>query len=40
MDFPAPAVAAAVRHATSRFVDTLPITPERIASALGKDATA
>jgi CO/xanthine dehydrogenase Mo-binding subunit len=40
MDFPAPAVAAAVRHATSRFVDALPITPERIASALGKDAAA
>jgi CO/xanthine dehydrogenase Mo-binding subunit len=40
MDFPAPAVAAAVRQATSRFVDTLPITPERIASALAKDAAA
>jgi CO/xanthine dehydrogenase Mo-binding subunit len=40
MDFPAPAVAAAVRQATSRFVDALPITPERIASALGKDAAA
>jgi CO/xanthine dehydrogenase Mo-binding subunit len=40
MDFPAPAVAAAVRHATSRFVDTLPITPERIARALAKDAAA
>jgi CO/xanthine dehydrogenase Mo-binding subunit len=40
MDFPAPAVAAAVRQAISRFVDTLPITPERIASALAKDAAA
>jgi CO/xanthine dehydrogenase Mo-binding subunit len=40
MDFPAPAVAAAVRQATSRFVDTLPITPERIARALAKDAVA
>jgi CO/xanthine dehydrogenase Mo-binding subunit len=40
MDFPAPAVAAAVRQAVGRFVDTLPITPERIASALAKDAAA
>jgi CO/xanthine dehydrogenase Mo-binding subunit len=40
MDFPAPAVAAAVRHAIGRFVDALPITPERIASALAKDAAA
>jgi CO/xanthine dehydrogenase Mo-binding subunit len=40
MDFPAPAVAAAVRHAIGRFVDVLPITPERIASALAKDAAA
>jgi len=40
MDFPAPAVAAAVRHAVGRFVDTLPITPERIAAALSGDAAA
>ena len=40
MDFPAPAVAAAVRHAIGRFVDALPITPERIARALAKDAAA
>jgi CO/xanthine dehydrogenase Mo-binding subunit len=40
MDFPAPAVAAAVRHAIGQFVDSLPITPERIASALAKDAAA
>ncbi len=40
MDFPAPAVAAAVRHATARFVDALPITPERIAQALAKDHAA
>jgi CO/xanthine dehydrogenase Mo-binding subunit len=40
MDIPAPAVAAAVRHAIGRFVDTLPITPERIAEALAKDAAA
>jgi CO/xanthine dehydrogenase Mo-binding subunit len=36
MDFPGPAVAAAVRQATSRFVDALPITPERIALAMAK----
>jgi CO/xanthine dehydrogenase Mo-binding subunit len=40
MDFPAPAVAAAVRHAVGRFVDALPITPERLAAALGKGAAA
>jgi CO/xanthine dehydrogenase Mo-binding subunit len=40
MDFPGPAVAAAVRHATERFVDALPITPERIASALARDDAA
>jgi CO/xanthine dehydrogenase Mo-binding subunit len=40
MDFPGPAVAAAVRHATARFVDALPITPERIAIALAKDDAA
>jgi CO/xanthine dehydrogenase Mo-binding subunit len=40
MDIPGPAVAAAVRHAIGRFVDALPITPERIAAALAKDAAA
>ena len=40
MDIPGPAVAAAVRQAIGRFVDTLPITPERIAQALAKDAAA
>lgn len=40
MDIPGPAVAAAVRSAIGRFVDTLPITPERIAQALAKDAAA
>jgi CO/xanthine dehydrogenase Mo-binding subunit len=40
MDFPAPAVAAAVRHAIGRFVDALPITPERIAAALGTETAA
>ena len=40
MDIPGPAVAAAVRHAIGRFVDSLPITPERIAEALAKDAAA
>jgi CO/xanthine dehydrogenase Mo-binding subunit len=40
MDIPGPAVAAAVRHALGRFVDALPITPERIREALGKDAAA
>jgi CO/xanthine dehydrogenase Mo-binding subunit len=40
MDIPAPAVAAAVRHAIGRFVDALPITPERIAAALAGDTAA
>lgn len=40
MDIPAPAVAAAVRHAIGRFVDTLPITPERIAAALAEGGAA
>jgi len=40
MDIPAPAVAAAVRSAIGRFVDALPITPERIAQALAKDRAA
>jgi CO/xanthine dehydrogenase Mo-binding subunit len=34
MDVPAPAVAAAVKHATGRLICTIPITPERIAEAL------
>ncbi len=34
MDVPAPAVAAAVKHATGRLIATIPITPERIAEAL------
>jgi CO/xanthine dehydrogenase Mo-binding subunit len=34
MDVPAPAVAAAVKHATGRLIPTLPLTPERIAEAL------
>jgi CO/xanthine dehydrogenase Mo-binding subunit len=34
MDVPAPAVAAAVKHATGRLISTIPITPERIAEAL------
>jgi len=38
MDVPAPAVAAAIRQATGAIVDTLPITPERIAGALHGDA--
>jgi CO/xanthine dehydrogenase Mo-binding subunit len=36
MDVPAPAVAAAVRHATGALVTELPILPERILSALAK----
>jgi CO/xanthine dehydrogenase Mo-binding subunit len=36
MDIPAPAVAAAIRHALGIDADTLPITPERIAAALAK----
>ena len=40
MDIPGPAVAAAVRHAIGRFVDELPITPERIRKAVAKDAAA
>jgi CO/xanthine dehydrogenase Mo-binding subunit len=40
MDIPGPAVAAAVRHAIGRFVDELPITPERIRAAVAKDAAA
>jgi CO/xanthine dehydrogenase Mo-binding subunit len=34
MDVPAPAVAAAVKHATGRLITTIPLTPERIAEAL------
>jgi CO/xanthine dehydrogenase Mo-binding subunit len=34
MDVPAPAVAAAIKHATGRLIRTIPITPERIAEAL------
>jgi CO/xanthine dehydrogenase Mo-binding subunit len=34
MDVPGPAVAAAVLHATGKFIPVLPITPERIAKAL------
>ncbi|MDE2491151.1 MAG: xanthine dehydrogenase family protein [Elusimicrobia bacterium] len=34
MDVPAPAVAAAVRHATGRLIATIPQTPERILAAL------
>lgn len=34
MDVPAPAVAAAVKHATGVLIDTLPILPERIARSL------
>jgi CO/xanthine dehydrogenase Mo-binding subunit len=34
MDVPAPAVAAAIKHATGRLIATIPITPERIAEAL------
>ncbi len=40
MDIPAPAVAAAVRQAIGRFVDALPITPERVAAALAGGAAA
>jgi CO/xanthine dehydrogenase Mo-binding subunit len=36
MDVPAPAVAAAVRHATGALVTELPILPERIQAALSK----
>ena len=34
MDVPAPAVAAAIKHATGRLIATIPLTPERIAEAL------
>jgi CO/xanthine dehydrogenase Mo-binding subunit len=34
MDVPAPAVAAAVKHATGKLITTIPLTPERIAEAL------
>ncbi|MDE3097621.1 MAG: xanthine dehydrogenase family protein molybdopterin-binding subunit, partial [Chloroflexota bacterium] len=34
MDVPAPAVAAAVKHATGKLIPALPLTPERIAEAL------
>ncbi|HEX4048022.1 MAG TPA: molybdopterin cofactor-binding domain-containing protein, partial [Elusimicrobiota bacterium] len=34
MDVPAPAVAAAVKHATGKLIATIPLTPERIAEAL------
>ena len=36
MDVPAPAVAAAVRHATGAWMTELPILPERLAAALSK----
>jgi CO/xanthine dehydrogenase Mo-binding subunit len=34
MDVPAPALAAAVKHATGRLIPTIPLTPERIARAM------
>lgn len=34
MDAPAPAVAAAIKHATGALIATIPLTPERIARAL------
>lgn len=34
MDVPAPAVAAAVLHATGKLIPTIPLTPERLAEAL------
>jgi len=34
MDVPAPAVAAAIKHATGRLMTVFPFTPERIAEAL------
>ena len=40
MDVPAPAVAAAVKHATGRLIATIPLTPERITAALAADAEA
>ncbi len=36
MDVPAPAVVAAVRHATGARLDTIPITPERLLRALAE----
>jgi len=38
MDVPAPAVAAALRHALGAFLPELPITPERIAAAMREGA--
>ena len=34
MDVPAPAVAAAVKHAVGKLIAVIPLTPERIAKAL------
>ena len=39
MDVPAPAVAAAIHHATGAFIADLPILPEKIAAALARGAT-
>jgi CO/xanthine dehydrogenase Mo-binding subunit len=36
MDVPAPAVAAAVKHATGKLIATIPLTPERIMAALSE----
>jgi CO/xanthine dehydrogenase Mo-binding subunit len=36
MDVPAPAVAAAVKHATGKLIATIPLTPERILAALAE----
>jgi CO/xanthine dehydrogenase Mo-binding subunit len=38
MDVPAPAVIAAIAHATGRRLDEIPATPERLLRALGEDA--
>jgi CO/xanthine dehydrogenase Mo-binding subunit len=38
MDVPAPAVAAAVKHATGRLIPVIPLTPERILAAVAEAA--
>jgi hypothetical protein len=40
MDVPAPAVVAAIAHATGVRVDEIPVTPERLLAALRARATA
>jgi CO/xanthine dehydrogenase Mo-binding subunit len=38
MDAPAPAVVAAIAHATGRYVAEIPVTPERLLAALANGA--